>query len=300
MSESPTDNTNPDRDDLWMLILHATASMTLLARGWLTWRWDSPIRSLVWQEDWWTTPLQQWFGISWSYFAKHSEPTLTHTLESLGLFLMVSAIFPWTMMRKPLRWSRWLLIPAGILLVLDATGRWIDADHQWGMAIEHTLQVITPWLLVFWRAKFDRAWRFCVAVAASFTFVGHGLYAAGFYSVPLIFQTMTMQILGCSQESAILFLKVIGILDFVAVAGLWVTFFRRVSLMYMVAWGAATAMARMWAHEGLDPWLAETLVRTSHWSLPLLLLWNRRFSATASPESVTCETSNADETSPEN
>ena len=212
--------------------------------------------------------------VTWQQFAEHSEPTLTSVLEYLGMFQMLCAVVPWLVIVNRLRWTRWLLLPAGLLLVLDDIGRWIDADRELGMVIEHALQVASPFLLLMALSSIsERVWMQSVAVAASLTFIGHGLYAIGFYSVPLIFQTMTMQILDCEQNTALTFLIIAGVLDFIAVTGLWISFTRSWALIYMIGWGATTALARVWAHNGIDPWLAETLVRTSHWSLPLILLY---------------------------
>ena len=40
-------------DRFSLVILQFIVSVTFLARGWLTWRWDSPIRELIWEEKWW-------------------------------------------------------------------------------------------------------------------------------------------------------------------------------------------------------------------------------------------------------
>lgn len=264
----------------WLLLLQATVSVTLLARGWLTWRWDSPIRALIWQEDWWSQPLESLFGIPWAQFAQHSEPGLTSVLEGLGILMMALAVVPWFGRIEKLRWTKWLLVPATGLLVLDAMGGWVSVDQELGMAIEHSLQVITPIaLLLALNERRGRDWYLVVAIAASLTFVGHGLYALGFHAVPLIFKTMTMRILGCDLDTALVVLQIAGWLDMIAVVLLWIPRLRRWGIGYMVLWGLATALARIWAHVrwsqtgwGLDPWLAETLVRTAHWMLPLLLI----------------------------
>jgi len=90
---------------------------------------------------------------------------------------------------------------------------------------------------------------------------------------------MTMGILGLDQEATLRFLLVAGWLDWIAAALLLLPAARIPALGYMVAWGALTAAARTVAHAGtreplfgLDPWIAETLVRTPHWALPLLAL----------------------------
>lgn len=266
----------------WLLALQAGVCLTLAARGWLTWRWDSPLRTLVWQEGWWTNLLNRGFGVSWNEFARHSEPTLTRTLEAIGIGLMICAIVPCLATRDSLRWTRWLLVPAGLVLALDAFARWVEVDWQFAMSIEHALQVFTPFalLMILGRAKTRPTWILLTIAAISLTFVGHGLYALGFHAVPLNFQTMTMKLLGCEQETALLFLRIVGWLDLVAVVGLWFPTTRRWALFYMIAWGAATALARPLAYGSLDPWLAEMLVRTPHWLFPLLLFFGLSKNAT--------------------
>ena len=92
---------------------------------------------------------------------------------------------------------------------------------------------------------------------------------------------MTMDLLRCSDATALRFLLVVGILDFVAAACVLLPALRiqQAGLVYMVLWGGATALARVLTYYdpsvdlyGLDPGIAQTLVRTSHWALPLFML----------------------------
>jgi hypothetical protein len=111
------------------------------------------------------------------------------------------------------------------------------------------------------------------------TFVGHGLYAMGYYDIPLEFRIMTTEILPLSEAQSLVFLKAAGWLDFVVAALVFVPSTRVLALAYMLLWGGATSVARVWAYyeptlpwNGLDPWLAEALVRTPHWLVPLWLI----------------------------
>ena len=258
--------------------LKLCVSLTLLAQGWLTWRWDSPIRGLIWKEDWWSGILEQQTNLTWNEFAMISDPGITNLLAGLGITLMVLAVVPWIpLTASKWRWVRWLLVPATLILVLDSVARWVGMEFDCGMAIEHSLQMLAPVLLLIATGHGNRKklWIAVVTVGAALTFVGHGLYAVGFHPVPLSYQTMTMKLLGCSQDFALVFLQVVGWLDFVAAACLFIRPLRSAGLIYMVGWGLATAVARVASHfslAGLDPWMAETLVRTSHWLLPLILL----------------------------
>ena len=267
-------------------ILQVIVSVTFLARGWLTWRWDSPIRGLVWEEKWWTPVLAK-YDVTWSHFARTSDQWITPTLERLGMFLIASAFIPWLAGSSSIRWLRWFLVPATLILILDSFSRWVGKDMQAGMAMEHVLQMMAPIVLLIFLGrkslvapKRDAIVRWLLMIAAAVTFVGHGLYAMGYYSVPLHFQMMTIEILGLSEEGSFQFLKVMGWLDFLVVPFLLLPRTRWMALFYMFCWGGVTALARILAYwdealpkNGMDPWAIEALVRTSHWAIPFWLLW---------------------------
>ena len=95
---------------------------------------------------------------------------------------------------------------------------------------------------------------------------------------------MTTEILPLSETASLMFLKIVGWLDFIVVALIFLPITRRAGLAYMVCWGGLTTLARILAYYdselpryGLDPWLIEALVRTPHWLIPLLLLLREIF-----------------------
>ncbi|MDB4725620.1 hypothetical protein OAF44_03770 [Akkermansiaceae bacterium] len=257
-------------------------SLLFITRGWLTWKWDSPIRGLIWEEKWWSPVLQK-FDVTWSHFARTSDAWISPTLSGIGIFLMVSALIPWFAGVRRFRWTRWLLLPANFILALDIFSRWVGKDMQVGIFLEYGLQLVTPLvLLIFVSAgevfskRRERTIKWLLIIAAALTFTGHGLYAVGYYSVPLEFRMMTTEILALSETRSLLFLKVVGWLDFLVVLLLFIPPAFRSALVYMVCWGGVTAFARVVTYYnpnlplyGMDPWLAETLVRTPHWLLPL-------------------------------
>ena len=267
-------------------ILQLIVSVTFLARGWLTWRWDSPIRELIWEEKWWAPVLKN-YDVTWSHFARTSDQWITPTLERLGIFLMVSALIPWVVGFSHLRWLRWFLIPATLILILDGFSRWVGKDMQAGMAMEHILQIFVPLALLILLGrkshnvpKRQAVVRLSLMIATAATFVGHGLYAVGYYSVPLHFQMMTTEILSLSEDGSLQFLRIFGWLDFLVVPFVFLRWTRWIALFYMFCWGGATALARILAYydealpyNGMGPWFAEAMVRTSHWAIPFWLCW---------------------------
>lgn len=255
------------RPQHWLSLLKLCVSLTVFARGWLTWKWDSPIRGLLWNERWWSE------RINWHDFALGSDASITTGLEIFGICLMLSAAVPWLTAAPKLKWMRWLLIPMGGALFLDAFARFIDSGNQLGMAIEHSLQWGCPILLfmVVKRSSISQGWLIAASAASMLTFVGHGLYAAGFHPVPLNYQTMTASLLGLGEAGVFIFLSTAGYLDFAAALALIFKPLRKYALYYLIAWGALTALARVVTGPTLDPWLMETAVRCSHWMIPLLI-----------------------------
>lgn len=322
----------PDR--IALFLLQFGVSLLLVSRGWLTWKWDSPIRGLFWEEKWWTPVLAN-FDITWEDYANTSDTWITPTLEWTGIFLMAAAILPWLAMIPRLHWTRWLLILPTLILAIDAFGRWFGKDLQAGTAMEYALRILCPLVLILLLrpgALLSKTRRVGAAsallLATALTFTGHGLYAMGYYDVPLNFRMMTSEILPLTEPTVLFLLKIAGWLDFVVVAMVlipvipnkrffawiymialvgalagaaiffsweingWLGFLivtiflipfapnaRLLGLIYMVLWGGATTTARVLAYyeptlpwNGLDPWLAEALVRTPHWLVPLWLI----------------------------
>lgn len=260
------------RSKRWLTILKVCVSLTVFARGWLTWKWDSPIRGLIWNEGWWGEM------VDWEQFALGSDPAITKGLEMVGICLMLSAAVPWIASVDRFKWTASLLVPMAGVLLLDAFGGFINSGNQLGMAIEHTLQWGCPLLLLMAPREggSSRSWIVAAAGATILTFVGHGLYAVGFHAVPLKYQTMTTSLTGLSGSGVFAFLTTFGVLDFVAAAALLFAPLRRYSLYYLIGWGALTALARIASAPSFDPWAMETVVRSSHWIVPLLMFLHWR------------------------
>ena len=126
-------------------------------------------------------------------------------------------------------------------------------------------------------------------VGIGLTFIGHGVFAIGMpseitwlnHARPGKFTEMTMLCLGLESEAtAGRLLLAAGILDFVVVVLLFLRGWPRfVGLVYMVAWGFATALARPWSYyeptaaaDSLMRWIPEMIYRAPHFGIPLCLI----------------------------
>ena len=120
---------------------------------------------------------------------------------------------------------------------------------------------------------------FAVKALIATTFVAHGLYALGFYPVPGNFVDMTIFTLGVSETVARQLLFAAGVLDILAAVALFWPPTQSVACWYMIAWGLATALARVLAAfspeaigASLHQTLYLTIYRLPHGLLPLALL----------------------------
>lgn len=180
---------------------------------------------------------------------------------------------------------RYSLVLSSILLAFHSYCGYIRADYVIEQLIEHSLQVFLP--LVYLRfLSIDREGGFklhlTLAILIALTFVGHAMFAIGIHYVPDNFIAMTTAILGISDDSALQFLFVVGILDIFCALALFVPVIRKYALYYLVFWGIITAVARLWYgivigssySEIFSIYLPNMVYRLSHGLIPLLLLFS--------------------------
>jgi len=184
--------------------------------------------------------------------------------------------------RVPVRWLWISAILSSLGLLFYAASDYLDKGYQLAQWIEYAAQIAMPVLMVFLLHKgVNRRWLFVAKVAIALTFIGHGLYALGYFPVPGHFVYMTTAILGVSDSGARDLLFVAGVLDLVAVVFLFVPKIDKYALMYCILWGFLTALARPVAYIEPGPvfWVSvhqsmyEFFVRIPHFILPLCVLW---------------------------
>lgn len=267
----------------WILQL-ATAAL-FLGRAWQHLRWDAPYRTLLWDESLMKGFVESVLGMSWSDYV--TSPALDEGIQIfikiVGGYLVLAAISVFLLQLLP-RLAKWIIRIGGLILLLVSYLYFREHFQQAGLFIEYTLQWSTPFLLLYALGtdRWSKRWQFLAALAVALTFIGHGLYAIGWYPRPGHFVQMTLNITGLSEASCVFFLQIAGVLDFLAAIGIFVPWHRMrlISAAYMVGWGAATAAARLWANwipgfelNTLEQWAHEVIYRFPHFLLPLLLFF---------------------------
>ncbi len=242
--------------------------------------WDIPIRSLLWKEEWMTSVVTNILGLSWEDYLKHpqADSSIQCFVSVLGYLLVLTLIMALIQYRQLL--TRLSLYTSFIILTFIAFLYHLEKFQTAGQFFEYSLQFTTPWILwSYLKSGVTKKWIVLVKVAVALTFTSHGLYALGFYPVPVHFVSMTIQILPFSQGSAVSFLFVIGIIDIICSIGLFTRgVFFKLSLWYCIIWGGLTTAARIMANvdvsmmgSTLHQWWYQSMYRLPHFIFPILL-----------------------------
>ncbi len=175
------------------------------------------------------------------------------------------------------------LLAGGFMLLLQTILSSMLQNWNIALFIEHTIQWTLPLFLaaIISQQTLSKGLLLGIKWAIALTFMGHGLFASGIFSVPAHFVFMTQNIIGLSADAARSFLLLAGILDFIVAIGLFINKIDRIVVVYAIIWGSLTALARVVAYydpalpaESLDRWLYETVYRLGHGGLPLIIWVN--------------------------
>jgi hypothetical protein len=259
------------------------ATLLLLGgRGWQHLFKKVPYRDLFWDEKWMRKPVEFFLGMDWSTYLHHPNTDLAIQIFSVCMTIPILIGFLVALAgKKAPAWSGWFLGASSLVFALMAILSYKESSFQVAQLMEYGLQIGTP--LIFWgllaRIPFARLLRFSLW-AIGVTFIGHGLYAIGWYDRPGHFYIMVMNGFGVSTKAADHVLLMAGILDFVAVACLLLKGkIRMAGLLWCALWGVATAAARIVGNyytgflwDTLSAWTFEMVYRLPHGLVPLALL----------------------------
>lgn len=269
----------------WAERLVGIATVCLFAGlAWQHLRWDAPLWALVWNEPWLRPVIEDWFGGSWDAWvtSERVEGAVLAVLRAEGAWLAAAAVAAALWPRvAAVAWARRtcgvLIVGGAVLVALWGVLDWLDHNRRWPQLCEHGIQAVLPWL--WWsRAPLGARGIRAARVAIGLTFVGHGVYALGWWPRPGSFVTMTMNSLGVEQTTAEHLLLVAGAVDLFVAVAIWLPRCALAVLWWAAAWGLLTAVARPWAHLDFDrlpaflaQWLHPMAMRLGHGLLPAAL-----------------------------
>ena len=266
---------------LW--ILRIAVAALFLGRAWQHIFWDAPFRTIFWDQSIMEGIVTRLTDMDWETYITSMEVNdlINRFVFSIGILYLL-CFFSVLYFRQMPRLASTLLKLGSACLFLLAFLYAKEKFYSPAQFFEYTIQWSCPLFLIFAerRKKFTKTEMTMLKVAIALTFTAHGLYAMNVFPRPGIFLDMTMQILGVSQEVAIQFLNVAGMMDLVISVLIFLPFkFAKWGLGYAVMWGLATALARVvaffeWSNAltTLHQWLYETVMRMPHFLIPLAVL----------------------------
>tara|TARA_R110002096_G_scaffold4493_17_gene20932 strand:+ start:4251 stop:5117 length:867 start_codon:yes stop_codon:yes gene_type:complete len=278
---------NPlETDRLLLLVLRLGTFLCFAGWTWVHFYWQGPYGVLLWQEA--TFSLAERWGVSWEEFVGTgaNDGLVQQWSGRIGWLYLFSCILSFTV-RRTSRWQMAGLLGGAGLLAILAYAKFVSAQRQLPMLVEHGGQVLMPVLLVVGLVfgVRHRVTILLAVIALILTFAGHGAYALGWpWPTPANFSGMTRVILGVDAGTAKTLLVVAGILDLVVCVGILVPAMRRPCAFYAATWGLLTALARPVAgmsldlnYWGSDQYLHEAVLRAPHYLIPLylFLVWRK-------------------------
>lgn len=173
-----------------------------------------------------------------------------------------------------------ILIWGGANLLLLNYIDFLNKSQTLGIFIEHTIQWITPFLLLLNFKLSAKTFLPLLKISVVLTFVGHGLFALGYYDVPGHFIAMVTKLTPIEGlAGALVFLKIAGIMDVILSIGIFIPKMRLFFLWYATVWGLLTALARYGAFfdfhlilSSTGAWLHETILRLPHSIIPFICI----------------------------
>ncbi|MEO9591819.1 hypothetical protein [Rhodopirellula bahusiensis] len=277
------------RDFALVLILRLAAFLCFVGWTWVHYYWEGPYGVLLWQDA--TYDFAEWLGVSWDEFVgTGADDGWLQVWISRITWLYVGCTILTLTVRRQSKFQMIALLGGSGLLVVLSYAKYVGAQRQFPMFLEHGGQMLAPLLsvLALKLGARHRATMITAMVALIMTFAGHGCYAIGWWPTPPFFYGMISVSLGVEYETANTMLRTFGTLDFVVCLAIFVPQLRVWAAGYAAIWGFLTAAARPVAgmsmslnYWGADQFLHEAVLRAPHFLIPLYLavLWHRQSSA---------------------
>lgn len=268
------------------IFLQVLTVLLFLGRAYQGIFWDLPIRALLWSQRLMEGPVHFFLGLEWHEYATHpnNDYTMSWLNRGTGFFWLLCALVAAFIHLKK-AWMAWVLYLGSFSLFFLSILFSLDKFMLWGEFFEYTLQVGMPLWLVYvaFKGQYGQGFLWTVYIALAITFFAHGLYAYGIYPQPGPWVQWCMNMfLIPDDNSAKFFLKIMGVLDFIAAFFILlpIVWLRNAALWYCVIWGLMTALARLTSNfywdfpiQSLHQWGHEVLYRLPHAGIPLLALW---------------------------
>jgi len=262
-------------------LLKISVILIFLGRAWQFIFWDAPFRTFFWNESLLKPFVETIIGVDWQTYANSPklDVFINSSVLAFGILYLLSAIAV-ILHSKIERIANYIIIFGGIGLLLLAFLLMSDRFYQFSQFFEYSINFSIPFIFVFYhKICIQKHLVLILKLLIAAVFIAHGLYAVGYYPVPGYFLGMVIDILGFTEQGALNFLLVVGILDFIGSILIFVPKVTRYALIYLAIWGFLTSFARLVAGFSFDFFwellhlnLYQTIYRLPHGILPIIVL----------------------------
>ncbi|KAA1247029.1 DoxX-like family protein [Aquimarina sp. RZ0] len=266
------------------ILLQASVFLIFIGRAYQHLFWDAPYRSFFWDESLLTPVVENLLNVSWQEYATSisTDRFIQNGIRIHGVLYLIAALCSLGIRKNLAKWFRIPIFLGGCSLVLLSILLTKEKFYHVAQFFEHSIQFGLPFILLYtYREHYNQTLLITTSkILIALTFFSHGLYAFGFYPIPGKFIDMVIQIFGCTESTAVIFLYIAGILDFVVAVFIFIPKTQKYTLWYAVFWGLLTALARIVANfywdfpiQSIHQNLHEVLYRLSHGVVPLIVLY---------------------------
>lgn len=263
--------------------LKISVILVLLGRGYQYLFFSVPFMSLYYYAEFLKPFIEEKTGMLWHDFL--SLPEIDKYTDiiifTIGCLFLITIPFILQLKKKNYQWFQLPILASGIEFIFLAVLLTITKNYKLGQFMEYSIQFTSPFLLLSF-IKYEWIQQnvlFILKLLIALTFVGHGLYAIGYYPVPGYFVDMVIRVFKCSESFARTFLTIAGVLDIMLAIGLFLPNRGVVKycLIWAVIWGFSTAIARVVGNfysdflmRSLHQTVYEMVYRLPHGLLPVL------------------------------
>lgn len=265
---------------LLLLVLRITCFAIFFGRFYEHFFFNPPYREFFWNPKL-MLGVADFLGYSWNQWMSSAvvDQGIQWFIKSIGLVFLVAAVSS-LFAKKEHKWLSKLPILGFVFMLPYLWLHYFGHTNNLALVFEFSAQLSIPFLLHYSLNRgINKQLIFSMKLVIALTFVAHGIYAVGIAPVPQKFIAMVIKTIEMSNASAKEVLFIAGILDFAVAIGLFIPRLLRLSLAYMLIWGFLTAFARIHSNfyeydawRSIHQWTWQFLIRTPHYSIPLVLL----------------------------
>lgn len=263
-------------------VLKICACCIFLGRAYQYMFFDAPFRAFFWDEHLMTSIVEKVFNTPWRTYATNTkvDDYISIGIKVNGILFLISAISSALINKSNFKVLQYFVFLGSFSLLILAILSCKEHFFQFAQFFEYTIQIISPVLLVnFVKNKNIHTLTLGLKVIIALTFSAHGLYALSLFPTPGHFIDMTIANLGITENQSIVFLYIVGILDFIIAIGIFVPKISLYVLYYASFWGVVTALARITSNFSLDfvinslhGFTYQVIYRLPHGLIPLCLI----------------------------